>query len=458
MKNNLKKTIRKVSPFFIKLLPPHIFPIPNVLIKQYLIFNIEEKKFDRVIEYCTYLSNIKNLKEKYKKTAAYFYCKAHSATDPDFSVLKNLATKKQIIAFKTKEFLLKGDLPKVYELFNNYLESIPVNKTVRQIWINILDNLIAFYNGMEVPHRSENKVGSAGDTCDTGKILVSGMLWSGSGALYDFFREFDCVSAVKNEQRLWKGKPYGLNQLSKSIGNREELKKALLHFFTVPLTGMVIPANWQETLAANLAAEYVNRDFTGEYAEAVLSLVSRLIELSGNIHITYDDFVKAAASFTDSMLNAVSGRDKPFILVDNPIHIGNIEASNLFNNTHIFCVFRDPRSNYVARYYENPRFNSDPEDFINYYRRTVDRYYDKIKTSVKNPERVIKVQFEKFILSEKYRLSLAVKSGLDLSGWSKEKYFKQNLSEKNVANYRTFFDQTIIEKIESSLKEYCVEL
>ena len=352
--------------------------------------------------------------------------------------------------------LKEGKQKKHLKHSENIYEKAVDDKKAQILWLDSFERLACF-SGSKNSGVSEKITLSKEEEFSAEKILVSGMLWSGSGALYDFFREFDGVRALKNEQRLWKGKPFGLNSLANYLVNKDEYKKALLSFFTIALTGMKTPGNWQETLASEIASGFLKDDFCGQYAEAGNYLIRKLIVMFNDGNSDYDDFINAASVFTDRMLTGVMGAGSGPVLIDNPVHAGNIEAFNLFNNAVLFCVFRDPRSNYVSRYYENPRFNRDPEGFVEYYRKTMTRFEERLKNRVRNPEKVIKVQFEEFILSEDYRRCLAEKAGLNLTAQKSGKYFKPHISAKNVFNYRKFYDQDIIKTIADRLNEYCLE-
>ena len=452
MKKRIKKSIRRISAFIIPLFPYKT--VPAGLLRQFMIRCIEKRDFKKVKEYCINMSDTAGVKDRVKKTAAYFFCKVHPDNNPDPEVLRKLQTLSQKTAHDAVELLKRGKTEKASEAFGKYIKEAVDNKKAQVLWLDSFERLACFSVSKNSGFLEKISL-SKEEEFSPEKILVSGMLWSGSGALYDFFREFDGVRALRNEQRLWKGKPFGLNSLANYLVNKDEYKKALFSFFTVALTGMKPPGNWQETLASEIASEFMQKDFDGKYAEAGTYLIEKL---AGMLNVRdYDYFLKAASVFTDKMLNGVMGAGSGPVLIDNPVHAGNIEAFNLFNNAVLFCVFRDPRSNYVSRYYENPRFNRDPEGFVEYYRKTMTRFEERLKNRVRNPEKVIKVQFEEFILSEDYRRSLAVKAGLNLTAQKSGKHFKPHISAKNVFNYKIFFDQDIIKTIEEELNEYCLE-
>jgi hypothetical protein len=91
------------------------------------------------------------------------------------------------------------------------------------------------------------------------------MYWSGSGALYAYFREFDDVSPVQGELRLWKEGDFCLNALHQAYGG-DGFSPTLFRFLTLALAGTAPVAAWRETLAAKYAREALQNDADGGYA------------------------------------------------------------------------------------------------------------------------------------------------------------------------------------------------
>ncbi|MDX9802089.1 MAG: hypothetical protein RBT69_12220, partial [Spirochaetia bacterium] len=298
---------------------------------------------------------------------------------------------------------------------------------------------------------------SENDYRQSKKIILSGMYWSGTGALYDYFKEFKDVKALPVEQRLWKESDYSLGWGLKNIEkiDDEGLRQYLIRLFLIPLTGLVMPRCWQDVLGGKVGINSVRNDKRGKYSLSIFDFFRAITCLRAEKKLDYSSFLSLSAILTDRVLNALSGDFSGNILPDNAVHIGDIENFKFFSNAHLICVFRDPRSNYAARYHENIRFRKTPDEFIKYYRETRENYAKKLYKFNDISDKIIEVQFEEFILSEDFRKSLALKLDLDLTGWRRERYFKQYKSEKNVYNYRNFSDSKVIDLIGSSLKEYC---
>ncbi|OHD26354.1 MAG: hypothetical protein A2Y38_00215 [Spirochaetes bacterium GWB1_59_5] len=289
------------------------------------------------------------------------------------------------------------------------------------------------------------------------KIVVSGMYWSGSGAIYDYLREFGQLAPVTGELRLWKEDGLCLNDLAHGFGDARRFNDDLFRFLALALAGNSPVANWREQLAVQYALATVRSDIYGRYARACRSFVEEAVALARNRDSPHDSFIDTAARFSDRLARYWAGNDADLVLFDNIVHIGGIDAVSLLGDAVVLCSFRDPRSNFVARWYENPRFHRDVGRYIEYYRDTMERFETALAGSAELASRVRRIRFEDFILSETYRDELAVSCGLDLGRRDKGRYFKPRASHRNVANYIDFPHQDSIRLIERELGAYCVE-
>lgn len=287
------------------------------------------------------------------------------------------------------------------------------------------------------------------------KIIVSGMGWSGSGALFDYFREFDEVHPIKGEFRLLEGKS-SVKTLLKKTHKPDDFRLELLRFFGMTLLGVDQYTNYSECKASLLARKLALSNNRVAYAEGVHDFCDRIAGVFENGRFDRTCFKSAVSGLVDTIAAIKGAKQNQMILFDNIIHINNLSLIDYMDNTLLFCTFRDPRSNYVAQVNENPRFKKGIERFIWAYRtkRSMGKgAYDSLET---NRASVCFVRFEDFVLSEKYRDELAEKAGLDLQKREKHRFFRPWVSEKNVHNYKDFSDHEAIAKIESRLREYCV--
>ncbi len=308
---------------------------------------------------------------------------------------------------------------------------------------------------------------SPGNYVSMQKILVSGMGWSGSGALYDFFREFETVDYfqefekfdnVLGEPRFLDGK-YSLYALYEKLGQPERFKKELINFFWFTLFGYTFPYNYSQFKCMNHAKVFLHGKNGYHYAESVNTLMNNLNKYSfvAVDNFISDNYISIVSEFVDAVFKpgTYDIKTHKFVLLDNVIFLKNILTTQITDNFHICCTFRDPRSNYVARVQEDPKFADSADVFIRRYRMIRENFSNNLQAIPQKKSSIHQVQFEEFVLSEDYRNRLAEKIGLEAADQNKYRFFKPWVSEKNIFNYKSFHDQNAIKLIAAELPEYC---
>ena len=462
---NYKKLLRRsagvISEKLLGVFPPYILPFSEKVLEQYYVYKLRKQKFSDVKDYCIKLSQKSCLPEKLKKISSSYFCKASLDNKPDKAVLEKLSTRYQKKTLQSIEAVLQKDAGKAVKEFQAALESAGIPLPAADNLAGAFGLLAEKSAGIpESRHKYQAPLLKVPEeSAFSEKIILSGMNWSGTGALYDYFKEFSCVKALPYEQRLWKESDYSLiwayNKLEKLDNN--DFMEYLIRLFLIPMTGLSIPRNWQDAFGSRVGFENIKNDKSGLYSAAVLEFFKEIKRLQDEKRLNKNSFLKSSVELTERIFNAVSGSFKGHIVPDNAVHLSDIGTFRFFSNAYLLCVFRDPRSNYAARFHENVRFNRDPEAFVKYYRETRESFIRKKEELKDLSDKIIEVQFEEFILSEEFRKNLSLKLGLDFSGWEKQRYFKPHESGKNVHNYKRFHDQKIIKFIEESLKEYCLQ-
>ena len=458
---NYKKILRKyagiISENLLRIFPPYLIPFSDKFLEQFYVAKLRKQQFQTVLDYCSKLSEKSFLPEKLKKVSSDYFCKASLDNNPDRTVLDKLAVKYQKKAAESLENLDKNDSSAAVECFKDALFNIGISSSAEKKLTEAFSLLTGEIQNLSDKIDNNIKLKEE-QVYSAPKIILSGMNWSGTGALYDYFREFSCVKALPFEQRLWKESDYSLIWGYNNLENldNKELTEYLLRLFLIPVTGLAMPRNWQDVFGSRVGFANIRNDRTGFYSTAFGDFIKRILELKDRHQLNNKSFLNLSIELTDRILNNVSGNFKGHLLPDNAVHLSDIGTFRFFSNAYLLCVFRDPRSNYAARFHENVRFNRAPDAYIEYYRETRERFVKKKEVLKSLSDRVIEVQFEEFILSAEFRKNLSIKLGLDFSDWKKYRYFKPYVSEKNVLNYKKFHDQKIIDLIGNSLKEYCL--
>lgn len=299
----------------------------------------------------------------------------------------------------------------------------------------------------------------------TAKVaIVSGIGWSGSGAVYDYLKEFAGVVAIKGETPYIEGSQ-SLRTIYASLGDRQKLRERLFDFFFYALVGHCGFRGAGDFKLFKHARRHLLGDRCEQYLEAVQGwcLFARWVcDAEGEER--YHRFVTLA----DYTVNKFSiGRELPegkVALLDNVVHtVNSAECINFLRNVTMFCTFRDPRSNYVALVREASHFTSGAASYVEEWKKRIGKALRMARLAEQSASKVNGtaveiVNFEEFVLFEGYRSRLAKELGLSSYGQAKYKYFKPWESLRNVLLHYEHPDQSEIKLIENELGEHCYEL
>lgn len=311
----------------------------------------------------------------------------------------------------------------------------------------------------------EPSIAPGSDVDDFKVLMVSGMGWSGSGAVFDYFQEFSNVHPIKGESPYIENSIGGVGAIYGELGSRDGLIEKIAYFFFQLCLGFVEVKTGLELISLTYARKKSVFGDTYGHAETVRKatclLASVLCESSEEkrelIFFDFARFVLNALVIGDHVKN-----DK-VVLLDNVIKIPNIAYSQFFNNLHVFCTFRDPRSNFVALVREDRKFSATVDQYIESRKRALPSAYKKVERRLEecgdsSGGKVTQVQFEEFVMSEKVREELARVAGLDISQQNRYSKFRPWESARNVMLHQEHTKRDEITKIEEALGEYCFEI
>lgn len=295
------------------------------------------------------------------------------------------------------------------------------------------------------------------------KVIVSGLGWSGSGAIYDYFREFPEVVAVKGESPYVEGSE-SLLAIWSALADDSALKRRVIDFFFYALVGHGDLRNSGDFKLAKEARTKLLAANHGDYVDLVegwCSIAAGLCaaDQEGRVH-QFDKLVDYTINHFCIGAEIATGQ---VALLDNVVHTYNAARCIPFlSNTTLICTFRDPRSNYVALVRESSAFRSSVGAYIQERQRRIANSAESARRAMSLAEdqadrSVEIVQFEEFVLSERFRSDLARRTGLELDQQRKFSHFKPWESARNVTLHQEHPDQEEIRLIASELEEYCVE-
>lgn len=294
------------------------------------------------------------------------------------------------------------------------------------------------------------------------KVIVSGMGWSGSGAIYDYLSEFDCVVPISGETQYIEGSK-SLRKIRGSLGSKRNTFKEILRFYYYSIVGY---AYFEESNDFKLF-RHARKKINSSKNSSLISIFNKWCACAA--HLYHSDksesmglFVHLSTFTVNNLSISKSFNDNKVFLLDNVIHIGKASCIEFLEDTSVMCAFRDPRSNYVAMVREAGHYNESAKSFsesqaaklLNSWKS-----YNKAKklTSKDLRNSISSIQFEEFILSERYRDSLATALGLDLFKRDKYSKLKPWESMRNVILHQEYAQQDEIRLIENELGEYCYE-
>lgn len=355
-----------------------------------------------------------------------------------------------------KERLLDGEVDRAKEGFESAIRRVAPDREIAKTWESALSLMADAFGG----RRSQEPP----EVAPVKKIIVSGMGWSGSGALFDYFQEFATVTCTVKSEHRYIERSSGLLSVYRALIQGTDWRKPFLDFLLTSVLG------FNEVLSAgDFNVMKQARSFTldvrngGAFARAVEQSMLRAAHfISCEENERLKRFREFASDFVDRVASGAYLSDADFYLLDNCVHIQSIEAMEFLRNTAIFAVFRDPRSNFVALRRENPSYREGVAGFI---REKGKQYQSNSRLVgelshqvVHSSNLVVRVQFERFVFDRQYRQNLAGRVGLDLSEQNEYQWFKPWESRKNVFIHESWECREDITEIEHALWEYCVDL
>ncbi len=381
-------------------------------------------------------------------------------------VMHNILDQEDILATGAYKLLLRGKFDRAGQAFLSLLNNINLPLQAKKTWIDAfyeLSSIVAHLGyGQKIDSQSKplNSLGSDNQP-DFIKIISSGMGWSGSGALTAYLREFHDVDYVQVSELCHLDGPFGLVALQSFKGGTDEYITFILNLFAFTLFGFGVPcetAGLYDLERSKLKTRKLLQ--SPAYARGVRIFLNHARFMHRNSDgIDSQIFIKAANILLDSICQSFARKEPRFVLLDNILHIQELRMIEVFKNTQIICVYRDPRSNYVALVKEDWKRSrtirdKGPAAYCKFYRRVRKKAELSINNLAVSKNKVQNIQFEQFISSERFREDLARGQGLNPHQRNKHKFFKPWQSLENIDNYKRYADKYEIRTIENIIPEY----
>jgi len=371
------------------------------------------------------------------------------------SVFEKTCTHQMRLADFSYTMLRNGNYDAAKRSFYFLLNDIYKDPTIKEVWEDTYQTIISFFCSKDHLVNYKNQGSKLESASGIKKIIVSGMGWSGSGAVYAYLKEFASIQPIKSEIQYITGVS-STRTLRGASGDIALFRNELLKFFGIGLFGYAGYSNYQEYRTLIHANQFTLSEQSLRYSQGIQEFCTRIIAAYKGNEFDIPEYIDAIDNLLVSVAETVAPVEGKTLLFDNIIKMHQLKEIDYINNGSLIYVFRDPRSNYVALCRESVKFNPSVHAYIRFYksrRIAAENEYQKVI----NKEKVMPVQFEEFVLSEDYRKKVASWLGLDFSRQDVHSSFQPWISQKNVLNYEDFEDKKSIMTIENELPEYLWE-
>ena len=284
-------------------------------------------------------------------------------------------------------------------------------------------------------------------------LSVSGMGWSGSGAVYDRLRDHRGAVAVAGESRLIEGR-YGLANLPVGPDHHPiALHLNLRNLYRYNLLGLAPCKDWEDYRHVRNA----RRSSAGPKGDVIAR--TGLAALHELLAAAPDEQAATVARWSPMLLEAATlsqvGSTERVPILDNVVHVANLGTAGTFPDVLFFAVVRDPRDQFLDMLRSNRGYHGDPVRFANRNRK-VRRVLDDVVAVGSGSVRV--VSFERFVLDDDYREAMLADVIPHLGEpRSKKRRFDASISRQNIGLWRDTDRLDEIRAIEHALPEYLVD-
>jgi hypothetical protein len=285
-------------------------------------------------------------------------------------------------------------------------------------------------------------------------VFLAGFGWSGTGALHDYLTQAQNTSAPFGKFELW---AFERNWSARKVlraatSDGAQVREAVLRFVFQSALGIGAPLETNPaSVGRNSLLHFCKKD--SARVEAVAQACIELLQQT-QISSKQNDPVAvvhhALERFFGRMVNTVAGSSDA-IIVSNGITAANIDLVRLVPEATALAIFRDARDQFAAQYFEFAnRGQLSVDSFIKKVRDRTSRYETALQQS-RVADRVVAVQFEEFVLSAEYRLSLTRRLGLSVGSPTSAAAYKPEQSERNIGIYKDYPNQAHMRQIENEL-------
>lgn len=170
----------------------------------------------------------------------------------------------------------------------------------------------------------------------------------------------------------------------------------------------------------------------------------------------YQKFDEIARKYMDSLLEAITLKEKDYYVIMEPYISLNVDkVLNFFSSAKAIVVHRDPRDAFInLRKVQTDYF---PVADVNHFIKAFESLQVKYETQSRNNPNVLVINFEDFVLQYEKTIEqildfLNIDKKLHVN---KKQFFDPSQSVKNLRTFERYQNKEEIELIEKKLRKYC---
>jgi lipopolysaccharide biosynthesis regulator YciM len=295
----------------------------------------------------------------------------------------------------------------------------------------------------------QNKIESSSQSAPERPIvLISGFLYSGSGAAYDYLRQHSSAAEPFGTHELWVLKK--TNNFGQLLVEANRLAE---RFPRVALASILTNVWGFGQMSYPLSVYF--EDGTVPLADFSSSVCTLVTELTGLVQASPNGtYVErpgveiALQKFFADMIRLLTPPDKTPLLNNVVPAFQLLDYMGLFNGSRAVVVGRDPRDQYVSQRLESP-YSRGCDDFVAMMHDRYDDFDELIGSHLR--DRVFPVRFENFVSDRAVREETTAWTGLSPFSPAGDQSFDAARSQRNVGIFRNHPARDEIEMIAEEL-------
>lgn len=273
------------------------------------------------------------------------------------------------------------------------------------------------------------------DLPETKVIFCCGYGWSGSGAVYDYFREHPAITVFSAAEMVWMGK-----HLQELLLNPNPLIKKNF------MLAMILGVNYESQLAKG--AKYFNlhnsslvKEFLGRKKDEKAYLRILILDLARAL----DEGDAILAALKDFFERLFSICKSSHVLVNNSVKLYQLGVSEVMPRNSVFvCVERNFKDQFTEL--REVGICPDVKSYASVYKRYL-QYRDFAAGTDVHCERV---KFENFVRDKHYRLTkFKLSTALVRGPEVQSKFFFPEESSSNIDKYSNYMSKEEVAEFET---------